>query len=70
MPVAIADHAKPLRLLAIDDNSLPVLRQTFHRQGYGERRSSSGRKSIFPKRLPSHTYRGENSIECSKDKFI
>ena len=70
MPVAIADHAKPLRLFAIDDNSLPVLRQTFHRQGYGERRRSSGRKSIFPKRLPSRTQRGENSIECSKDKFI
>ena len=52
MPVAIADHAKPLRLLAIDDNSLPVLRQTFHRQGYGERCRSSGCKSIFRSGYP------------------
>lgn len=52
MPVAIADHAKPLRLLAIDDNSLPVLRQAFHRQGHRERRRSSGRKSIFRSGYP------------------
>ena len=52
MPAAIADHAKPLRLLAIDDNSLPVLRRTFHRQGYGERRRSSGRKGIFRSGYP------------------